>query len=363
MKFRALGEFYEYYSGEKQAPIPTIFIGGNHEASNHLWELYYGGWVAPNIYYLGGGGVVNFGGLRIAGLSGIYSGYDYQKPHYERLPYDHGTMRSIYHVRAYDVFKLFQLQETVDIGLSHDWPDGIAHHGNLQQLLREKPFFKSDIEKGELGSPPAMNLLKRWKPRYWFSGHMHVKFTAVVTHDSESSLSQQTPPTAPANQNVNEISLDIDEEDVPVPTAAPVANKDEIDLDMDEDDVTAPAPVSVENKDEIDLDLDEDDIPAPAATEPASTVEKSHNDKTVSANVWPKKGKHSGEDSNNKTRFLALDKCLPGRGFLQILKIQSTKPGPKKLQYDPEWLAVTRALNPILEKPNFNPQDLNEAAV
>lgn len=42
-----------YYSGEKKAPVLTIFIGGNHEASNHLQELPYGGWVAPNIYFLG----------------------------------------------------------------------------------------------------------------------------------------------------------------------------------------------------------------------------------------------------------------------------------------------------------------------
>jgi len=42
-----------YYSGEKTAPVLTIFIGGNHEASNYLQELPYGGWVAPNIYYLG----------------------------------------------------------------------------------------------------------------------------------------------------------------------------------------------------------------------------------------------------------------------------------------------------------------------
>jgi lariat debranching enzyme len=48
-------------------------VGGNHEASNHLWELYYGGWVAPNIYYLGGTGCIRFGGLRIAGLSGIFN--------------------------------------------------------------------------------------------------------------------------------------------------------------------------------------------------------------------------------------------------------------------------------------------------
>lgn len=45
--------FGRYYSGEKKAPVLTIFIGGNHEASNHLQELPYGGWVAPNIYYLG----------------------------------------------------------------------------------------------------------------------------------------------------------------------------------------------------------------------------------------------------------------------------------------------------------------------
>ena len=42
-----------YYNGEKKAPILTIFIGGNHEASNYLQELTYGGWVAPNIYFLG----------------------------------------------------------------------------------------------------------------------------------------------------------------------------------------------------------------------------------------------------------------------------------------------------------------------
>lgn len=28
--------FYEYYSGKKVAPVLTVFVGGNHEASNHL---------------------------------------------------------------------------------------------------------------------------------------------------------------------------------------------------------------------------------------------------------------------------------------------------------------------------------------
>ena len=71
-KYLELGTFWKYYSGEAVAPYPTIFIGGNHEASNYLWELYYGGWVCPNIYYLGHSGVINFGDLRVGGLSGIF---------------------------------------------------------------------------------------------------------------------------------------------------------------------------------------------------------------------------------------------------------------------------------------------------
>uniref|UniRef100_A0A7E4USH6 DBR1 domain-containing protein n=1 Tax=Panagrellus redivivus TaxID=6233 RepID=A0A7E4USH6_PANRE len=63
-KHRKLGTFHQYYSGEKVAPILTIFIGGNHEATGFMAELPYGGWVAPNIYYLGFASVVQFAGLQ-----------------------------------------------------------------------------------------------------------------------------------------------------------------------------------------------------------------------------------------------------------------------------------------------------------
>jgi hypothetical protein len=39
-KYRVLGDFADYYAGRKKAPVLTIFIGGNHEASNYLNELY-----------------------------------------------------------------------------------------------------------------------------------------------------------------------------------------------------------------------------------------------------------------------------------------------------------------------------------
>merc|ERR1712048_1121844 len=80
-KYREMKDFHKYYSGEKRAPVLTIFIGGNHEAATHLWQLPFGGWVADNIYYLGHGSVVNFAGLRIAGMSGIYKDRDYMKGH------------------------------------------------------------------------------------------------------------------------------------------------------------------------------------------------------------------------------------------------------------------------------------------
>jgi lariat debranching enzyme len=39
-KYKHMGDFYHYYTGVKVAPILTLFIHGNHEAGNHLQELY-----------------------------------------------------------------------------------------------------------------------------------------------------------------------------------------------------------------------------------------------------------------------------------------------------------------------------------
>lgn len=39
-KYRDIRTFYKYYSGEKTAKVLTIYVGGNHEASNYHAELY-----------------------------------------------------------------------------------------------------------------------------------------------------------------------------------------------------------------------------------------------------------------------------------------------------------------------------------
>ncbi|KAF4719260.1 hypothetical protein FOZ62_006681, partial [Perkinsus olseni] len=152
-KHRHMKDFHRYWKGEKSAPVTTVFVGGNHEAPSHLRELYYGGWAAKGIYYLGHSGVwgpcmgYRFGwcfsipghrgfpvvrckGVRIGGFSGIYKGYHYDLGHYEVAPYTEDTKRSAYHARKYEMDKLAALADNmsamevdpVRIVVSHDWP-------------------------------------------------------------------------------------------------------------------------------------------------------------------------------------------------------------------------------------------------
>lgn len=142
-----MGDFHEYYSGQRMAPFLTLFCGGNHEASNYLFELYYGGWIAHNIYYLGAANVVRLGPIRISGMSGIWKGYDYRKPHFERPPYNQDELHSAIHIRELDVRKLLQVRTQVDIGLSHDWPRGIESFGDFASLFRKKRGFFEDSDR------------------------------------------------------------------------------------------------------------------------------------------------------------------------------------------------------------------------
>lgn len=241
-KYRQMGDFHLYHSGKLQAPVPTLFIGGNHEASNYLSELYHGGWVCPNIYFLGYSGVIQFGGVRIGGISGIYNEHHYDLGYYERPPYDNSTMRSIYHYRLLETFKLSQLSKTdpLDIFLSHEWPTGIYLYGDKTRPLKQKPYFKDEVNSNTLGAKPLEELLFKLKPKNWFSAHMHVHFEAQVPHPA------------------------------------------------------------------------------------------------------------TGSGPSLMTHFMALDKCLPRRTFLQIVDIDG-KPGCKpEFSYDPEWLGIVKAADPVM---------------
>ena len=82
-KYKHMGDFHLFYEGKYPIPFTTIFIGGNHEASNILDSNFYGGYICEKIYYLGRTGSINFKGIKICGISGIYNYFDYFKGHFE----------------------------------------------------------------------------------------------------------------------------------------------------------------------------------------------------------------------------------------------------------------------------------------
>ena len=196
------------------------------------------------------------------------------------MPYDYGSTRSIYHIREYNVRRLSLVRhpplcsspQTIptasqlsspDIFLSHDWPCTIERHGNVAALLRRKPFFRADIENERLGSPPLMGLLKTLKPAWWFAAHLHVKFDAIVKHGGEGQQEG----------------------------GRGVANPDEITIEFDEESELEQC--AVQNPDEIVLD---DDVESTETARPAPVLQQ----------------------GRSETRFLALDKCLPRRDFLEV---------------------------------------------
>ncbi|KAF3904668.1 hypothetical protein ABW21_db0207788 [Orbilia brochopaga] len=322
LKYRHMCDFYKYYNGSKTAPIPTLFVGGNHEASSHLYELSLGGWVAPNIYYLGNTGVVNVNGIRIAGVSGIYNDNDYRRPRGDKPPYNDRSVRGAYHYRAHELFKLNMLSGDIDIFISHDWPVGITRYGNERWLLSVKRHFQAEVAAGKLGSPPLMGMLQKLRPRYWFAAHMHVKFAALVDHAA--------PPRTEAAQHPDDWNWITEGADT-----VPAKNADEIDLDMDDDEVPQPKSNATTSKDKPQESVPETKEKQPV--EPPSNVQS-----------YP-----LSATSNQQTRFLALDKLLPRRDFLQILTIPSRSPLPASspsrttLRYDREWLAIMRAFEPL----------------
>ncbi|MCL4141036.1 UNVERIFIED_CONTAM: hypothetical protein GTU68_015538, partial [Idotea baltica] len=128
----------------------------------------------------------------------------------------------------------------MNIFMSHDWPRGIYNHGNAKKLLQQKHHFTTEVQTNKLGSRAAEDILNKLKPNYWFSGHLHVKFSALMKHEDTT------------------------------------------------------------------------------------------------------------EGKRSSTKFLALDKCLPRREFLQILEVPSSSPGPIELSHDAEWLTILRLTNHLL---------------
>ncbi|KAJ7856658.1 lariat debranching enzyme, C-terminal domain-containing protein [Mycena olivaceomarginata] len=338
----------------------------------NMWELYHGGWLAPNIYYLGEAGCVRVNGLRIAGASGIFKSHDFTLGHFEKMPYDRSMVRSIYHIREYAVRKLSLLSSPLQVFLSHDWPQSITDYGDLPKLLRHKTFLRSDIMSGQLGSPPLFNLLRNLQPEWWFSAHLHTRFEACVVHGEP--VAGDAIAVEQVERDPNEIVIDDDEAEVST-ALEPPRDPNEIAIDDEEVEVPpVPEPAAAAsraplNPDEITLSDLEDEVappppPPPVSVPPPPRHQPSH--------AWTRPVAGPGQRTTN---FLALDKCGNKRQYLEVVdipipltpessselepssatsdkgkgKAKSPPPsGQPRLTYDAEWLAISRAFHPFL---------------
>ncbi|SCV67095.1 BQ2448_5741 [Microbotryum intermedium] len=390
-KYRSLGDFAQYYSEQKRAPCLTIVIGGNHESSGYMWECFHGGWLAPDIYFLGFAGCVLVDGwLRIAGASGIWKGPDFRKGHYEMVPFDDSTIRSVYHIREYEVARLTQLETQgprVDIFLSHDWPLGIEQFGNKNSLIRQKPYFKDEVSwfasmpyfgpssfgsqqhahthvqiaSNTLGSPPLQHLLSRLRPSYWFSAHLHVKFAALVDHvrgsprqpqtSISTSIAQAQRTTSHSNPDEIEIDKDEDEDDSDCANHGSKGRGAEGELTSSA--LLSPEQLnkrsrSVRNPDEIAMvdddsagterqkhQVDDEDVAHPLScpleNEDGGKVLDSGKDVDVARSSEPPRAGQPACPSAATTRFLALSKPGTRSGFLQVIDISKHHTSPMAL--------------------------------
>jgi len=162
--------------------------------------------------------------------------------------------------------------------------------------------------------------LKILRPPYWFAAHHHTLFAALVKHDgSPTIVSNNRSRPAPESVKINkdEIEIDLDDEDLEGSESSPVKAE------------SIPSqPLDMVNPEEIKLDDLANDVELEAVAIPVKPTPA----------------------TTPSTKFLALNKCLPGREFLQILEIDTPQPirVSPNLTFDPIWLAITRSFHSIM---------------
>lgn len=173
-KYRKLGDFAAFYSGPARMPWPLYFIGGNHEPYGYL-DTVGAGALTKNVNYMGRVGVLERGGLRIAGLSAIF------RPELLTVarpgPEEIGQRSN----KAYIGFTETEVDavlalERVDVLLLHDWPAGLVRAEEMPAMRARAARLGYD----EIGNDYARLVIEALRPRLVLCGHMHTRHRATI---------------------------------------------------------------------------------------------------------------------------------------------------------------------------------------
>lgn len=126
-----------------------------------------------------------------------------------------------------------------------------------------------------------MGLLRTLKPEWWFSAHLHCRFEATVLHPGTEAVNDGS--AAVVERNPDEIVIEDESFEDEIPAVAAASAAPSVPAET-------PAPAVVANPDEIVLDDEEEEVAKPPPPPPKPI----------------------------ETKFLALDKCLPRRQFLEV---------------------------------------------
>jgi lariat debranching enzyme len=179
-KYHLMGSFYKIASGERKVPCPVVLISGNHEAMDLVFQLPFGGYIAPNVYYMGRGGQLLVGDILISGISGLYKSGEYYNPVKETFPLrTPADIHTAIGIRAFTDFQLFGLKKT-QIMMSHDWPSTIPSKYATNFLRKVRPDLIESDMKGTFGLPLGMKFIEEVKPSTWFAAHHHLSMTIKI---------------------------------------------------------------------------------------------------------------------------------------------------------------------------------------
>ena len=164
-KYRDLGDFPIFASGQFQFPWPIYFIGGNHEPYGWLETLPDGGQIAPNCHYIGRANAVEIGEIKVARLSGIFQPHLFPQTRPNISQFGAKSNKEWIGWNQGDIEKLLNLSRC-DIFLLHEWPIEFGDHQRHFADVAAREWIELALES--------------LRPDLIFCGHLHHRLRSVA---------------------------------------------------------------------------------------------------------------------------------------------------------------------------------------
>ena len=182
------GSFHKYVNPSTPLPCLFILIGGNNECEDLLCQMPYGGFIADNLYYAGRSSILDYKGLRISTLSGIFNESIFNQLLFEKFPIRNGDIKTNHYIRSFSLYQLLcygyiPKAPKINVMMTHDWPNDERGENRFKNIIIDCPEEKKFPD----GNKYAPEILCSLKPDYWTAAHLHTKFEAEYYYDNVST--------------------------------------------------------------------------------------------------------------------------------------------------------------------------------